>query len=88
MQNGIIRYYVIYVSDLSGKTSWELTSNVTRILIDNLQPFRLYSCSVAAFTIGVGPVSNTVTVRLPQTGQQQCLINLSIIWTHLHLRKC
>ena len=73
MQNGIIRYYIIYVSDLTNNTNWELTTNTTRILLDNLQPFYLYNCSVAAFTIDVGPVSNTVSVRLPQTGQK-CLI--------------
>ena len=68
-QNGIIRYYVIYVSDLTNNTSWELTSNMTRVVIDNLQPFYLYNCSVAAFTVGLGHVSNSVMVRLPQTGK-------------------
>ncbi len=69
LQNGIIRYYIIYVSDLTNSTNWELTTNLTRIVIGNLNPFYLYNCSVAAFTIGLGPVSNVVTIRLPQTGK-------------------
>ena len=76
LQNGIIRYYVVYVSDLTSGTSWDFTTNMTRVVVDNLQPFYQYNCSVAAFTIDLGPVSDTVTVRLPQTRKNNCVLCL------------
>ena len=66
LQNGIIRHYVVYIDDISNGNSWQLTSNVSRITINNLQPFFTYNCSVAAFTIGVGPISDSLVVTLPQ----------------------
>ena len=69
LQNGIIRYYTVFISDVTNGSSWELTSNTTRIQVSNLQPFFTYNCSVAAFTIGLGPTSDPVVIQLPQAGE-------------------
>ena len=70
LQNGIIRYYIVYVSDLTNDTNIDFSTNETQILIESLRPYYLYNCSVAAFTIGLGPVSDSLMVRLPQAGKQ------------------
>ena len=67
-QNGIIRYYNIHVDDLTTNTGWDLTTNATRITINNLQPFFTYNCTVAAFTVSLGPISNSAVITLPQDG--------------------
>lgn len=69
LQNGIIRHYTVFIEDLTNNTSWQLRANTTRILVETLQPFFVYNCSVAAFTIGMGPVSSVLTIQLPQAGQ-------------------
>lgn len=43
--------------------------NTTRATIRNLQPFFTYNSSVAAFTVGGGPISSSILVTLPQAGQ-------------------
>ena len=68
-QNGLIRHYVIYITDFRSGASWEVNVNDTRALIPNLQPFVTYNCSVAAVTIGVGPISESFVIRLPQDGK-------------------
>ena len=76
LQNGVIRYYIIYITDVTNNTSWEETSNTTRITIYDLQPFFVYNCSVAAFTVGVGPISDPLVIRLPQAGQYYYMLVL------------
>ena len=71
-QNGVIRYYTLYITDVtSGNSSWQLTSNSTRITVPNLQPFFTYNITISAFTVGEGPVSDPLVVTLPQDGQSQ-----------------
>ena len=45
------------------------TSNTTEITIQNLQPYSQYSCTVAAFTIAIGPASIVLTFTLPEAGE-------------------
>lgn len=67
-QNGIIRYYIVYIADVTNGTAWQLNVNTTRTTIRNLTPFFTYNCSVAPFTVGRGPTSASVVVTLPQAG--------------------
>ncbi len=64
-QNGIIRYYVVNIVDLSTFTSRTLNINAISITISNLRPFFVYNISVAAHTIGLGPYSSQLTIQLP-----------------------
>lgn len=68
-QNGLIRYYIINITDVTNGSSFEMTTNTTRTTIFNLRPFFTYNCSVAAFTVDKGPISTHVVVTLPQAGQ-------------------
>ncbi len=74
-----IRYYSVHLDDLTTNTSFDLTTNVTRITISNIQPFFTYNCTVAAFTVGLGPISNPVVVTLPQDGKENELDDCSCL---------
>ena len=67
--NGIIRYYMIRVSEVDTGTTFFVTSNGTEITIPNLHPYYTYECNVAAFTVGLGPYSNAITIQLLEEGK-------------------
>lgn len=77
LQNGVIRHYRVFITDTTNDTSWELTTNTTSLQIGNLQPFFTYNCSVAAFTIGLGPVSDSVVITLPQAPPSTAPANIN-----------
>ena len=57
-QNGVIRHYIIYLTELSGTdNNKELTSRSLSFILSELRPAFCYSVSVAAYTIGVGPTT-------------------------------
>ena len=66
--NGLIRYYVVKVFEVETGLTSILTSNVTSIHTRNLHPYYRYVCNVAAYTIGIGPYSDGVTVQLAEEG--------------------
>ena len=69
-RNGIITGYNIRVLELAtgSVVSYNLT-NRTDFLIERLHPYYDYECSVAAATmVGVGPLSDPVTVRTNESG--------------------
>lgn len=69
-RNGIITGYTIRVLEVvtNAVFSFNLT-NHTDFLVDSLHPFYDYQCSVAAVTVvGVGPLSEPVTVRTNESG--------------------
>ena len=68
-QNGLIRYYVITCSTAGSSTVINWTSNTTELTIQNLQPYSQYSCTVAAFTIAIGPASIQLNFTLPEAGE-------------------
>lgn len=71
LQNGIIRSYYISVVELeTGNIRPFVTSGVDRVLVVNLlHPFYNYNCSIAAYTIGLGP-SIFVSVQTLQEGMR------------------
>ena len=73
-RNGIIRRYVINVTELYTGTNFELESTNTETTLPNLHPFYQYSCSVAAETVALGPSTPGVTIEMPEDGNF-CLIN-------------
>ena len=66
----MIRYYTVYIMDITNGTSWDVRVNATGTTVQNLHPFFIYNCSVAAYTVATGPISCSITVRLPQAGQR------------------
>lgn len=67
--NGIIRYYMIRVSELETGTSFFVTSNETEVTIPELHPYYTYECNVAAYTIDLGPYSTSITIQLLEEGE-------------------
>ena len=67
--NGIIRYYMIRVSELETGTSFFVTSNETEVIIPELHPYYTYECNVAAYTIDLGPYSTSITIQLLEEGE-------------------
>ena len=67
-QNGIIQVYVItiMVADTSELVQ-EYSMNNTMVL-GPLHPFYTYNFSIAAKTIGLGPYSSPLTLKIPPAG--------------------
>ena len=66
--NGIIQHYNISVTEIeTGIVSYHITTSLTFVLTD-LHPFYTYKCTVAAITIGTGPITSLV-VQMPEDGQ-------------------
>ena len=65
-QNGIIRSYVIQILEDDTSTTTTHYSNNTLLTVNNLHPYYTYKCSVAAFTVGLGPYSAILTVQLDE----------------------
>ena len=70
-QNGVIRSYHINVMELPTGNIWEVidADNDLIEIVNSLHPFYTYNCTVAAFTIGLGPVS-FAQVRTDPTGNR------------------
>lgn len=64
---GIIRDYIIRVSEVDTGTKMEYRTSFTFLTIP-VHPDYVYSCSVSAFTVASGPFSDVVTIRAPQDG--------------------
>ena len=76
LQNGRITSYRITVSELeTGLVRTFSTVPTDNIYVVNyLHPFYNYNCSVAAYTIGLGPIAYS-EVQTPQDGEIFCFIN-------------
>ena len=70
-QNGIIVHYIINITEMETGRLLSFTAvNTTTLSVPTLHPFYTYSCIVAAVTVGLGPYSATVEVKLPEDGKQ------------------
>ena len=84
-RNGIIREYIINITEINTGNSWQqargngtetgdfwhqtVGNNTVTTFIDSLHPFYLYSFSIAARTIALGPFSASVIVEMPEDGK-------------------
>ena len=66
--NGIIDHYVIRVREVYTGRVFSLLSRDEDIVIGPLHPFYVYSCRIAAYTVGLGPFSPAFSV---QAGEQR-----------------
>lgn len=68
LQNGDITSYHINVLELETGVVMSFTTVPTDSIyvVNSLHPFYNYNCSVAAYTIGLGPVDFSVVLTLPE----------------------
>ena len=66
--NGIIQYYNITITEIETGTVTDYAASAVAIVINNLHPFFTYKCTVAAVTIGKGPIASLV-IQMPEDGK-------------------
>ena len=67
--NGAIQYYTVRVTEVDTNTTFAPRNSFnTQITYSNLHPYYIYQCTVAAYTIGIGPYTQAITVQLDQEG--------------------
>ena len=74
-QNGIIRHYVINITELETGITFSRVSLTTFIPLYNLHPFYRYSVTVTAVTVGPGPATILFTVQTREDGRLLCDID-------------
>ena len=67
-QNGIVRHYLVNITEVDTGRQFQLTSLATYISIGSLHPFYTYMCAVAASTVDIGPYSPPLTVKTLEAG--------------------
>ena len=67
-RNGIIRIYRISITELETGSVLNITTDkaTTQQIVNSLHPFYNYCCTVAAFTVGLGPSAITDVQTLPE----------------------
>ena len=66
-QNGVIRSYSINVTEIPTGSVRTFVAHSDEIIktVNQLHPYYLYECAVAAYTVGLGPASFTQTLTFP-----------------------
>ena len=65
--NGIIRHYNISITEVdTGIVSYHISTSFT-FTLNELHPFYTYTCTIAAVTIGAGPITS-LTFQMPEDG--------------------
>lgn len=73
-QNGVISYYVVQVTEVETGSVSQYTSYTTVISLSSLHPAYTYYCSIAAYTVALGPFSIQFNVTTNEEGTAQSLI--------------
>ena len=68
LQNGIVRQYRVTILDIAGEAR-VINTTSTSVNVVALNPFTMYTCTVAAETIAVGPSTLPVQIVTPQDGK-------------------
>lgn len=68
-QNGIIREYYVNVTDLQTGEVLHYTSRLPEIELTNLHPYYDYEVKVSAYTVAIGPFSESIIVRTMEDGR-------------------
>ena len=69
-RNGEIVYYLIHMRELETGRFWTLPvfNNKISAYIGSLHPYYHYECKVAAYTIGLGPYSESISLLTDEEG--------------------
>ena len=73
-QNGLIRYYLINVTETDTGSQFQYTSTTIDITLTDLRPYYTYSISVSAFTVSAGPWSDPIIVITAQDGKRNIIL--------------
>ena len=68
-QNGILRRYIVNVTSADSGEELIAYSQATTTLVQDLDPFTTYFCSVSAETVAPGPFSLPVMFRTAEEGE-------------------
>ena len=69
-QNGLVVGYVVEVTSVLANKRFRLSSEAENITVHSLLPHTVYLCTVAAKTsVGVGPFSNFVSIKVSEDGK-------------------
>ena len=68
-QNGVVDYYLITVVEVETGAVTNYTSLSTIYYISSLHPAYTYQCTVAAYTVGLGPFSTYIVVTTAEHGE-------------------
>ena len=66
--NGVIQYYALSITELESGQVLTMTSMSAVAVINDLHPYYTYEFTVAAYTVGPGPYSSSVTIQLHEEG--------------------
>ena len=77
--NGILREYLIRVTEVEGGHTLQFSTPNTTFVVSSLHPFYTYLCSVSAVTVEPGPFSSEVPVTTHEAGLCCKLTCLSIV---------
>ena len=85
-QNGLITAYHITVLEMETGNLLTFTTTVTDnlLIVNSLHPFYNYDCSVAAYTIGLGPATMISVQTLPE-GEKIIFFNIVDINHVIHV---
>ena len=74
-QNGIIQAYHITVTELEtgGVLIFQTDETATLMIINSLHPFYTYNCTVAAYTIGLGPSTYAEVQTFSERKNYSCI---------------
>ena len=67
--NGIIRQYIVQIVETDTGRTLTIASNNTEVTVEDLHPFYIYICRIAAETVELGPYSAPITVQLNEDGK-------------------
>ena len=75
-RNGVIREYRVNITEVESGRHFQNTTTTTSITIPFLHPYYNYLCSIAAYTVGIGPFSSAVRVQMPEDGEKHDIVYL------------
>lgn len=68
-QNGIIRQYMINITEVNTGMELVLYSTMPQLTVSSLHPFYTYLCHVSAFTVEYGPYTEGFEITTPEDGE-------------------
>lgn len=71
-RNGEIVYYLIHMRELETGRFWMLPvlNSKTSAFVGSLHPYYNYECKVAAYTIGLGPYTESIYLLTHEEGME------------------
>ena len=79
-QNGVIRSYIVNLTEAATGLVYQYTVNHTSILIEGLVSYSTYFTQVAAVTTASGPFSDLVYAVTPEAGMLSVFI---LLWCNI-----